>query len=73
LIFERIFQICILHSDFESQNPQRQEQSWENKATTQFADSQSPSSSSFNTQNTQKFVAQPQSWQSKTFSFQKLT
>ncbi len=62
MTLDRPFRSFIFHLGFESQNPRKQEQSWQNKGTTQFTDSQSPSSTSFNTQ---KFVAQPQSWQSK--------
>jgi hypothetical protein len=65
LTLGRIFRSFIFHLGFESQNPRKQEQSWQNKPTDQFTGSQSSSSTGFNTQNPQGFISQPQSQQSQ--------
>jgi hypothetical protein len=55
----------------QSSNSQAQDQSWQNRPNTQITGFQSPQSVGFNTQNTQNFVPQSSSWQSK-ISFWKI-
>jgi hypothetical protein len=54
---------------FQKSNIREQDQSLQSRPTIQFSESQSPQSTGFNTQNTQTFDAQPQSWQSKIVAF----
>jgi hypothetical protein len=59
--------IFIYHLGFQNPNVQAQDQSWQNRPNTQLTGNQLSQSASFNTQNTQNFVPQPQSWQGRFF------